>query len=279
MPFGNIRQNWKEATALWGSALQRGWDKFSPAGVQAANVDKTIKANRELAEYQYSKDLEMWNKGNIYNSPTAQMERLREAGLNPNLVYGNGATGNMAGSLPQYHSPKQEYNYVPPVNIPSMIGMYQDVQLKNAQIDNLKATRETIEKTNFLKGIAGKEAEYSWNYGASPRLNILNEKMRQEMMKSGQMEKLMPYQLSAAQIGNRKLEAEIDKTMAGTDYTREQTNWIASKAVMNLLGSGTSMLKGLFGAGAKGAKGVMNQRYAPTKQGPPHVSRKIRYIK
>lgn len=28
---------------------------------------------------------------NQYNSPVAQMERLKEAGLNPNLVYGNGA--------------------------------------------------------------------------------------------------------------------------------------------------------------------------------------------
>ena len=29
---------------------------------------------------------------NAYNDPSAQMERLKQAGLNPNLVYGGGAT-------------------------------------------------------------------------------------------------------------------------------------------------------------------------------------------
>jgi hypothetical protein len=32
-----------------------------------------------------------WNKNNAYNSPVQQMQRLREAGLNPHLIYGKGA--------------------------------------------------------------------------------------------------------------------------------------------------------------------------------------------
>ena len=36
--------------------------------------------------------LDMWNRTNDYNSPIKQMERLKAGGLNPNLVYGNGAT-------------------------------------------------------------------------------------------------------------------------------------------------------------------------------------------
>ena len=36
--------------------------------------------------------LDMWNRTNDYNSPLKQMERLKAGGLNPNLVYGNGAT-------------------------------------------------------------------------------------------------------------------------------------------------------------------------------------------
>lgn len=42
-------------------------------------------------------NIAQWNRQNEYNSPTAQMERLREAGLNPNLIYGestSGATGH-----------------------------------------------------------------------------------------------------------------------------------------------------------------------------------------
>ena len=38
--------------------------------------------------------LDMWNRNNEYNTPLAQMQRLKDAGLNPNLMYGQGTTGN-----------------------------------------------------------------------------------------------------------------------------------------------------------------------------------------
>lgn len=62
------------------------------------------RANMKMAEYQWQKNMEAWNMQNEYNSPTAQMERLKAAGLNPNLVYGNGAD-NTAGAPPQYNAP------------------------------------------------------------------------------------------------------------------------------------------------------------------------------
>lgn len=41
--------------------------------------------------------LTSWTMANDYNHPVAQMERLKAAGLNPNLVYGSGSvTGNTA---------------------------------------------------------------------------------------------------------------------------------------------------------------------------------------
>lgn len=111
------------------------------------NTDRTIQANRELAEYQYSKDLEMWNRNNEYNSPQAQMARLQEAGLNPNLVYGSGAVANTSGQMPRYNAPNVQYNYKP-IDIPTVLGAYQDFQVKQAQIDNLKAqTQNTDAKT------------------------------------------------------------------------------------------------------------------------------------
>lgn len=68
--------------------------------------DRTNKANMQLAEYQYSKQLEMWNRQNEYNLPKNQISRLTDAGLNPNLVYGNGTVQGMtAAPAPQYHAP------------------------------------------------------------------------------------------------------------------------------------------------------------------------------
>lgn len=70
-------------------------------------VRETNQANRELAEYSYSKDLEMWNRQNDYNTPYNQMQRLKDAGLNPNLMYGQGNTGN-ASNMPSYDAPRME---------------------------------------------------------------------------------------------------------------------------------------------------------------------------
>ncbi|AXH76189.1 MAG: DNA pilot protein [Microviridae sp.] len=277
MPFGNLIANTKEFGQKAGNLLQTAWDKFSPAGVQNRNVDKTNQANRELAEYQYSKDLEMWNRGNAYNNPIEQMKRLKDAGLNPNLIYGSGAagaSGTTAVTMPKYNAPTMSYNYVPPVDVPNVIGMYQDVQIKNAQIDNLKAQRQQIEKGTFLKDIQGQFLSDT----AENRRTLTGLSKDQAIQKLSLSQGLQPYQLQAAEIGNRNLEANINKTMAQTKYTNEQTDWIASKAVMSLLSSGTGMLKGLMPKLGKGVTSGLNQKYLPTKTGPTHVSRKIRYV-
>ena len=58
--------------------------------ISAGSANKTNDANMKLAQYQYEQNLAQWNRENEYNSPKEQMARLAAAGLNPNLVYGNG---------------------------------------------------------------------------------------------------------------------------------------------------------------------------------------------
>lgn len=70
-------------------------------------VQETNQANRDLAEYQYQTNLDMWNRQNDYNTPLQQMERLKDAGLNPNLMYGQGNVGNASGA-PEYHAPNMQ---------------------------------------------------------------------------------------------------------------------------------------------------------------------------
>lgn len=41
-----------------------------------------------------------WSLANDYNSPVSQMERLKVAGLNPNLVYGSGSVAGNTTSSP-----------------------------------------------------------------------------------------------------------------------------------------------------------------------------------
>jgi len=59
--------------------------------------------NKKLAQYSFNKNVEMWKMQNAYNTPSQQMSRLMEAGLNPNLMYGKATVGN-AQTMPQYQA-------------------------------------------------------------------------------------------------------------------------------------------------------------------------------
>ena len=110
-------------------------------------------ANMKMAEYTYNKDLEMWNKANAYNTPEAQMQRIEDAGLNKNMIYGSGSvTGNSTGTLPKYTQPQQT---VPKgiaqqigETVPRMVNTFQDMAMKQVQMDNVKAQTQRTENEN-----------------------------------------------------------------------------------------------------------------------------------
>lgn len=81
---------------------------------QSANIDKQIRAQREenektrqynymLAQRQNQWNLEQWNRENAYNTPSAMMQRYRDAGLNPDMMMSNGAQ-NLSAQSPQMTS-------------------------------------------------------------------------------------------------------------------------------------------------------------------------------
>jgi tetratricopeptide (TPR) repeat protein len=63
-------------------------------GINAFSTSSMNRKTREWNEAMYQKQrqdaLDDWNRQTLYNSPIEQMRRLKEAGLNPNLVYGSG---------------------------------------------------------------------------------------------------------------------------------------------------------------------------------------------
>lgn len=54
--------------------------------------------NAQEAQKNRDFQVDMFNRTNSYNSPKAQMQRFMEAGLNPDLMYGNGASSIAAQS-------------------------------------------------------------------------------------------------------------------------------------------------------------------------------------
>lgn len=127
---------------------------------------KANEQNMLMADKEFAQNKQMWELQNKYNDPAAQMQRLGGAGLNPNLVYGSGnAAGNQSAPGPRYNAPTAipEYGQL---NLPDMLSQYQDFQMKNAQIDNVKAqtdlTRENVTSApiaRLLKDIQGQAGQ------------------------------------------------------------------------------------------------------------------------
>lgn len=105
------------------------------------------KANRKAAKLAYERGIKVWNMQNEYNTPKAQMARFAEAGLNPNLIYGAGNSGN-ASSGPMYNPPKYEgANPIP--DFSGVAQNYLNAKQINAGIEQVQAATElTRQKTN-----------------------------------------------------------------------------------------------------------------------------------
>lgn len=197
-----------------GNAIQGGIDAIT----SRRNTERTIEANKKMADYQYSKDLDMWNKGNAYNAPQAQMDRLKSAGLNPNLVYGSGTVaGQSAGQLPKYNAPTMDYSHNLPIRVGdgiSKIGEFQNYRVQQAQIDNLNAQRHaTYAETEIKKLEAIKrmnENQYLPTYldqrntsqgydigNKALNQNILQQRFQQEFFKTDKQSQLFDTQMDA----------------------------------------------------------------------------------
>lgn len=125
--------------------------------------------NMQLAKYQnnwqtaendkaWNRSVEMWNMQNQYNSPTAQMSRLRQAGLNPNLVYGSGVTGNNAGSTPQYQPAKIQRATMEPyrgwnLGLSDAVSTFMAMRQNKAQVENMEAQNKLIKEQARTEGI------------------------------------------------------------------------------------------------------------------------------
>lgn len=67
------------------------WEKQS--AFSDKQLDKQNAFNESMMDKSNQFQLDMWNRNNEYNSPTAQRERLQEAGLNPYMMMNGGSAG------------------------------------------------------------------------------------------------------------------------------------------------------------------------------------------
>ena len=193
-------------------------------------VRDTNKANMEIAKYQaqwqqqenekaYQRSLNMWNLQNEYNSPTQQMARIRAAGLNPNLVYGNGVAGNSAGSTPQYepakfNAPTMQAYRGWNLGISDAISQFLAYRTAKAQVDNMEAQNSLIRQQTAT------EATKQANIAASTSRSEFDLNMAKELKDvsvSSAIADMNQKQAGAAQgwtKANREvIQYELDKAL------------------------------------------------------------------
>lgn len=173
---------------------------------------------------QNHRNVANWRMQNDYNHPTAQMERLREAGLNPNLIYGTSASG--ATGQADKIAPSDK----PTATLENPMRPFFDAKVKQAQYDNLRTMNTVNEQTAALKAAQvatelGKgtltrvKAELAEQLKQNS-LDAAKESLRQQELKNIQLE--LDNRFKDETLRNRALQIKyevdyIQKNMEGQE--------------------------------------------------------------
>lgn len=157
---------------------------------------------------------EMMHYQNWYNSPTEQMKRYSAAGLNPNLIYGNGSSsaGNMSNAPT---APRSKDYIADPSIITDAIGAYVSMEgLKNTQraTDSsiaLNEVQQGLVKANTQKSIEESLTETAKRlmYGANAAKTDWERDRSQQLFQT---------QYEAERLNLKKIKQDISRSIAET---------------------------------------------------------------
>lgn len=180
---------------------------------------KTRNWNNQQIERQREWALQDYHMQNEYNSPAMQMKRLKEAGLNPHLVYGNGADAQGANMAPPPAAEigRQE---VPDIagGINNAIGAYQDTTTRSLQNNLIKTQNEIAQKEVALKesqkialdlGIIEKGIDIDFKGKINP-YNVKAKQKSIEQMETNMMKYLADIDLNTGRYNREGLRMESD---------------------------------------------------------------------
>ena len=190
------------------------------------NAYETKKSQEEANAQNRAWALEDWNRQNEYNHPDQVMNRLRQAGLNPNLVYGKGA--DMASAVIKSSEAKPTPELQAPVDtkgLSNSIMQSQQLQLNQSQIDLQNAQRYVLEEDAVRKRMDN--IQYSEaNFPQSGNIYTYDKQMK------------------AAELDLKQTEAEIKKKLidnsveqAVQDLTNKKLDELTKQAQNLLIGS------------------------------------------
>lgn len=229
------------------------------------------RSRKKEAKRQRNWNEDMWERQNAYNTPANQMKRLKDAGLNPALMYGQGNVGN-AEKVQGYDQPYVE-------NIGAQVAQSAaagaQLSLVNAQRKNIEADTANKEQNTIL------QKEQATNLIAST-LNIEAQRAKtiQETLNLRTVGQVLKFEKAIKQveadrsankgivkgdtIGNILSILNLDPANNPDDRTLLQTAFTAyfgAKIARDILsGIGTAKGKSIKNVFEKGSKNVRNYK-------------------
>lgn len=124
----------------------------------AASQGNMNKKQRKWNEMMYNRQRydnnQQWHMQNEYNSPANQMRLAREAGINPVAAFSGGNSFSPASVIKSADAPTWSPR-APEIDLAPAgqggVNTYYDVQLKKAQVDNLKTQNSVLSNEAALK--------------------------------------------------------------------------------------------------------------------------------
>lgn len=152
------------------SSLFNGLSSLFNHNLQKEENERNRQFTREMFEAQIKNNIHMWNLQNQYDLPKNQIERLRQAGINPDLYYGGSSVP--ASSPISAASPSGSSSGFQPISF----GNYDP--LTTAQIGLINAQRDKVvsetKGQGFTNAILESDAKYrdALNSGQVRALNV-----------------------------------------------------------------------------------------------------------
>lgn len=191
------------------------------AAVQLGSSMKSLRKNKKFAQFQHDLNMKAWREQAAYNTPEMQMRRLRAAGLNPNLAYGNGTIANTQDTPPpQYQAPTANFT-------PGNFDLQRPIEL------GLQALFQKSQIRQIEQSVATGKAQESL-LAAETAVKLIEES--QKMFDLGVSKDLRNTTINTAKAqlgeilkGIEKSDSEIERNVSQTALNNANSGYMIAK--------------------------------------------------
>lgn len=168
---------------ITGKDSKYGWvfgGEMPSAENRVGNFLNNVTGSSDMLNKEYANNVSLWNMQNEYNSPAAQIARMKAAGIDVNpMTYAVG-NGSMSSTASNISAPSVGASGINPIaTLMSVIGGLSSIKNQSMQLDNVlkndvvnrRNTTSEIEARDVSTALARKDLEFYKKHGYRPGTN------------------------------------------------------------------------------------------------------------